>query len=166
MGEKLNLWRVAPEETVLVDANEEDTAPIVKMSPTDLLKLQLKNVTNPDLEVGRGRINRRGSRSELFTVPLSELDKECQRYELLPDSDSDVNMLEWWKVHSNIFPLLSHLVRTIFPIPAASSKSERVFSVAGNFVRPQRNRMDGETVENLVTMKCNLVLLREMGLRK
>ena len=102
----------------------------------------------------------------MFTVHLSELDKECQRYELLPDSDSDVNMLEWWKVHSNIFPLLSHLVRTVFPVPAASSKSERVFSVAGNFVRPQRNWMEGETVENLVTMKCNLVLLKEMGLRK
>ena len=166
MEEKLKLWRVDTEETVIVDENEEDTAPVVKMSPTDLLKQQLKNVANPDLEVGRGRRNRRGSRSELFTVPLSELDKECQRYELLPDSDSDANMLEWWKVHSNIFPLLSHLVRTVFPVPAASSKSERVFSVAGNFVRPQRNRMEGETVENLVTMKCNLELLKEMGLRK
>ena len=56
------------------------------------------------------------------------------------------------------FPLLySFLTRVVLPVPAASSKSERVFSVAENIVRLKRNW--------LVTMKCNLMLLKEMGIR-
>ena len=54
------------------------------------------------------------------------------------------------------------LVGVIFPIPAASSKSERVFSVAGRIVTPDRNRLAPELVEDLVTMKCNLRLLRNL----
>ena len=57
---------------------------------------------------------------------------------------------------------LALLVRVIFPIPAASSKSERVFSVAGRIVTPDRNRLAPELVEDLVTMKCNLRLLRNL----
>ena len=36
-----------------------------------------------------------------------------------------------WRVY---LTLLSHLVRIVFPVPVASSKSERVFSAAGNVV--------------------------------
>ena len=57
---------------------------------------------------------------------------------------------------------LALLARVIFPIPAASSKSERVFSVAGRVVTPDRNRLAPEMVEDLVTLKCNLRLLREL----
>ena len=35
-------------------------------------------------------------------------------------------------MHETQFPLLSHMARIVFAVPAASSKSERVFSVAGN----------------------------------
>ena len=71
----------------------------------------------------------------------------------------DMDLLQWWKLHSQEFPLLSFLVRVVFSIPAASSKSERVFSVAGRIVTPDRNRMAPEMVESLVMMKCNLRLL-------
>ena len=53
------------------------------------------------------------------------------------------------------------MVRIIFCIPAASSKSERVFSVAGRIVTPSRARTAPEEVENLVIMKCNMRLLTE-----
>ena len=36
-----------------------------------------------------------------------------------------------WRVY---LTLLSHLVRIVFPVSAVSSKSERVFSTAGNVV--------------------------------
>ena len=54
------------------------------------------------------------------------------------------------------------MVRIIFCIPAASSKSERAFSVAGRIVTPSRATTAPEQVENLVIMKCNMRLLREM----
>ena len=62
-----------------------------------------------------------------------------------------------------ILSRLALLVRVVFAIPAASSKSERVFSVAGRVVTPDRNRLAPEMVEDLVMLKCNLRLLRNMS---
>ena len=55
------------------------------------------------------------------------------------------------------------LVKVVFPVPVASSKSERVFSVAGNVVTPKRANLNREKVEDLVVVKCNLRLLKSMG---
>ena len=68
-----------------------------------------------------------------------------------------------WRVY---LTLLSHLVRIVFPVPAASSKSERVFSAAGNVVTAKRVSLNPEKVEDLVIVKCNLSLLKGMGMRK
>ena len=79
---------------------------------------------------------------------------------------SSVDQLEWWKNHQVQFPLLSHLVRIVFPVLAASSKSERVFSAAVNVVTAKRASLNPEKVEDLVIVKCNLSLLKGMGMRK
>ena len=50
-------------------------------------------------------------------------------------------------------------------MPAASSKSERVFSAAGNTVMPKRANLIPEKVEECVIVRCNLRLLKLMGLR-
>ena len=51
------------------------------------------------------------------------------------------------------------MVKIIFCIPVASSKSERIFSMAGRIVAPFRAR----TAPEQVIMKCNMRLLREMN---
>ena len=53
-------------------------------------------------------------------------------------------------------PLFAKLVKVVFPVSAASSKSERVFSNAGNVVTPKRANLNPEKVEDLVVVKCNL----------
>ena len=59
------------------------------------------------------------------------------------------------------------LVKGVFPVAAASSKSEWVFSVAGNVVNPKRRaKLNPEKVEDLVVVKCNLKLLKTMGFIK
>ena len=68
--------------------------------------------------------------------------------------------------HKSQFPLLVKLVKVVFPVPAASSKSEQVFSVAGNVVTPKRAKLNPEKVEDLVVVNCNLRLLKTMGFRK
>ena len=62
-----------------------------------------------------------------------------------------------------ILSWLALLVRVVFAIPAASSKSERVFSGAGRVFTPDRNRLAPEMVEDLVMLKCNLRLLRNLS---
>ena len=92
-----------------------------------------------------------------------QFQRECKSFQLLPDELSSVDQLEWWRHHEAQFPLLSKIVKVVFPIPAASSKSEQVFSVAGNVVTPKRARLNPEKVEDLVVVKCNLRLLKGMG---
>ena len=54
----------------------------------------------------------------------------------------------------------------MFAVPAASSKSERVFSLAGLVVSALRNWLNPIKVENIVTIHSNLPILKEMGIRK
>ena len=55
-------------------------------------------------------------------------------------------------------PLFGKLVKRVFPVPATSPKSERVFSVTGNVVTPKRANLNPEKMEDLVVVKCNLRL--------
>ena len=75
---------------------------------------------------------------------------------------NQTDRLQWWKHHEKSFPLLSKLARRILCIPAASSKSERVFSVGGNAVSAKRGRLGTFTVQNLILVACNLRLLKQM----
>ena len=71
-----------------------------------------------------------------------------------------MDQLGWGKHHETQFPLLAKL-KVVFPVPAASSKSEqRVFSVAGNVVTPMGAKLNPEKVKDLVVAKCNLKLLK------
>ena len=97
-----------------------------------------------------------------ITIKQSQFRKECASYESLPDADNQTDRLQWWKNHEESFPLLSKLARQILCIPAASSKSERVFSVGGNTVSTKRGRLGDITVQNLVLVACNMRLLKEM----
>ena len=77
-----------------------------------------------------------------------------------------MDQLEWWIHHESQFPLLAKLVKVVFPLPAASSKSDQVFSVAGNVVNPKRAKLNPEKVEDLVVVECNLSIkvAKERGL--
>ena len=48
-------------------------------------------------------------------------------------------------------------------MPVASSRSDRVFSIAGNVVNPKRVKLNPEKVEDHAVVKCNLKLLKTMG---
>ena len=97
--------------------------------------------------------------------PLNNIDTQCKRTDLIQnevsnpsvvaDIDSKVNNEETWEI---VAPDENGTDNVI-----ASSKSERVFSVAGRIVSPDRNRLAPELVENLVIMKCNLRLLKEIN---
>ena len=60
-------------------------------------------------------------------------------------------------------PLLAKLVKRVVPVPATSSKFERVFSVADNVVTPIRANLNPEKAEDLVVVKYNSRLLKSMG---
>ena len=77
----------------------------------------------------------------------------------MPDADSGIDQLLWWKDHQQHFPLFSYLARAVFAVPAASSKSEQVFSVAGNIVTLKRASLNPEKVEQLIVIKYNMQIV-------
>ncbi len=50
--------------------------------------------------------------------------------------------LLWWKENQNKYPVLAKLARMYLAIPATSTPSERVFSVASKVISKFRNRLD------------------------
>ena len=87
-------------------------------------------------------------KSDIFE---SDIRREMQTYESLPDAKKEEDTLDWWKNHSEVIPILSKLARRFLAIPASSSKSERVFSSGTNFVTAKRSNLNPEKVEDL---KC------------
>ena len=73
-----------------------------------------------------------------------------------------MDQLGWGKHHETQFPLLAKL-KVVFPVPAASSKSERVFSVAGNVVTPKRANLNPEKVEESRGGQVQLEVAKEHG---
>ena len=65
------------------------------------------------------------------------------------------NVLDWWKDHETVLPKLSILARSILPIPARSSSSERAFSVAGRILDKRRCLLKPESVDSLVFLHKN-----------
>ena len=99
--------------------------------------------------------------SKNTTPKQSAFSREMEMYDTIPEPKDNYNILEWWKQHKLSIPVLAGLARHILAIPAASSKSERVFSCAGNTVSARRTRLGTEKVEMLVILKQNSRMLKE-----
>lgn len=70
------------------------------------------------------------------------------------------NILEWWKINEPRFPNLSQLAKAIIGIPATSTPSERLFSVAGNVVSKKRTCLNPENVDIILFLNKNLKFLQ------
>jgi len=76
---------------------------------------------------------------------LSSIEHEVEFY--LNQSDdpktilyTDCDVLEYWKGHQHVMPMLARLASEIFAIPATSAPSERVFSGTGLIVKLSSTR--------------------------
>ena len=69
---------------------------------------------------------------------LSELEQEMRRYEACPNPGRNADVLAFWKLNQEAFPLLARMARIVLAIPASSAKSERVFSTGGLIVTSKR----------------------------
>ena len=67
--------------------------------------------------------------------------------------------IAWWRANANRFPRLAVLARRYLSIPATSTPSERVFSVAGIVVDKRRCALSAEMINALVFLHRNWQLL-------
>lgn len=73
-------------------------------------------------------------------------------FDLDPQSTDIIN---WWKLHAEKFPLLSRAARFVFSVPASSSATENNFSIAGFIFSDRRTNMKPEKLENLLILRSN-----------
>ena len=79
---------------------------------------------------------------------------ELEKY-ALEDPGNVENVLEWWRDAASRYPKLSLVARKILAVPASSSASESVFSVAGrSLIYSQIWRL------KLWTMYCFYIIIR------
>lgn len=77
---------------------------------------------------------------------------------------NEFQILEFWKVRSSTWPILSKVARAFLCIPATSLACERSFSMAGNLNSTKRNRMLPETINQRMRIKFNKKILETMGI--
>lgn len=84
---------------------------------------------------------------------------ELMRYITICCDEDDASCLDFWKKHRKTFPRLYSVAMRVLAVPATSAAVERVFSQSGLIMRPHRARMSANTLESLVSLKCNISLI-------
>jgi len=79
-------------------------------------------------------------------------DSELSRY--LADKrekrTKEFDILDYWKVSSNKYPILSLLAKDVLAVPASTVPSESAFSTGGRIIDPLRCSLSTSTVEALI----------------
>lgn len=94
------------------------------------------------------------SEDNIFAV--TELD-DYLADRLIPD-DEDFDILLWWKCNGSKFPIMQRIARDVLAIPISTVASESAFSMSGNKITKQRNRLNSQTVAALM---CSQSWLRK-----
>lgn len=66
------------------------------------------------------------------------------------DYDEKFDILQWWKINSPRFPILSKMARDILAIPVSTVASESAFSTGGRVLDAFRNSLSPRIVQALV----------------
>ena len=97
--------------------------------------------------------------SRSLPVENDALKKEITLYLSTPliskkDFDS-FDLLAWWKIRQDQFPLLSVVARKVLGIPATSACCERIFSKGGNIVSSLRANISPHNVDMNIFIAFN-----------
>ncbi|GJY91544.1 zinc finger BED domain-containing protein RICESLEEPER 2 [Tanacetum coccineum] len=79
-----------------------------------------------------------------------ELTKYLKEPRLVLEDDEDFNILNWWKLNSPRFPIVSRMAKDILSIQVSTVASESAFSASGRILDPYRNALAPNIVEALV----------------
>jgi len=98
------------------------------------------------------------SASHEFQSYLSSTEANPSKSELLiyldePNAslvDKDFDLLNWWKVNSHRFPVVSRMAKKLLTVPATSVSTESTFSTGGRTLDDYRSSLSPSMVEALI----------------
>lgn len=64
--------------------------------------------------------------------------------------DDKLDVLNWWKMNSVKFPILSKVARHVLAMPISTVASESAFSTGGRVIHPFRSSLTPKTAEALI----------------
>ena len=71
----------------------------------------------------------------------------------------DFNILQWWRLHSSKYPILSYIARGVLVVQASVVSLELTFITRKRLISDYRSRLCSETVEALICLqdwfRCN-----------
>ena len=70
----------------------------------------------------------------------------------LDSPDTTADLLSYWLGKEKSWPKLAQCAKWVLSVPATSTSSERVFSVAGRKVDKRRSQLNLETVDGLLSL--------------
>jgi hypothetical protein len=78
--------------------------------------------------------------------------EEIVNYSQIPQENTEIDPIEWWKSHESLFPCLSKFAYDFLCITATSVPSEQVFSKAGIIITKRRNRLSDNSIRSIMCL--------------
>ena len=93
---------------------------------------------------------------EEMIISEPSLTTELDKYLAEPPSSQRESPLKWWRENSTRFKEVSYVARRLLCMPATTTSSERVFSIAGLTVNKLRSCLKPKNVDALIFLNKNL----------
>ncbi|XP_071682921.1 uncharacterized protein [Lolium perenne] len=116
---------------------------------------------DPQLQVGgepkisseiHGKLPKKIRKKAHIKLKVARCRNELQQYveEGFHPCTPDFNILKWWDVNSERYPILGNMARDVLAVPTSTVASESAFSACGRVITDHRSSLAPETVEALM----------------
>ncbi|XP_008182930.1 zinc finger BED domain-containing protein 1 [Acyrthosiphon pisum] len=95
-------------------------------------------------------VTKKKAASQSSEQPEERIPTELKHYLNQPTIPLGDDILKYWDINGNMFPLLKKIVQPYLSVVATSVPSERLFSKVGNIMTEKRNRLKGEKLQQLL----------------
>ena len=97
------------------------------------------------------------------TIALEKKSELDYYFEELRDKSINFNILNWWKVNSAKYPVISIMARDILAISVSTVAFESVFSTEWGVLDQYKSSLKSETTEVLTTFTLSVLNLDKVG---
>lgn len=124
---------------------------VMNLAPqTKALVMMMVNVMIVCGQFTMSRLQKKKAASQNSDQSEEQIPTKLKHYLSQPTIPLGDDILKYWDINGNMFPLLKKIVQPYLSVVATSVPSERLFSKAGNIMTEKRNRLKGEKLQQLL----------------